>query len=198
MPRQPTDPMQREFQMNKDLQREQIDAEMGVNAPYLLQQQRETQAALLEQLDPETIIREMKLTLKGLRFDETTGKVGKESEPLMNNLGIGRIISSVRGIVNQNTIMSAFEEKTIMKIVEEFASDIINDLAINWKEYDIKLKTDLDRIEGICKRMALSALMRSKMGGERRFLGTTTVESINTAPRMLQQKKQNLWSKFKL
>ncbi len=187
-----------QYNIESGLQRERIEGERSLNAPYMLQNQRDTQAALLEQLNPEKLIEEMKLTLKGLRFDEITGKIEKEGEPLMNDLGIGRMVATVRSVVNQNTIMSALEERMINKIMVDFLDDIIDDLTQNWKEYNIKYKADLDRIEGICKRMALAALMRCKFGGERRFLGTTTVESISTQPRFQPQKKENFWSKFKL
>jgi len=192
------DPVTQQYGYEAQLQRERVGSEVSMQAPYLLQQQRDTQAALLEQLDPEKIILEMKLTLKGLRFDETTGKTEIESEPLMNDLGIGRMIASVRSVVNQNTIMSALDERLINRLMIDFTDDIIDDLTLNWKEYGIKYKADLDRVEGICKRMALATLMRCLHGGERNFLGKTTVESINTAPRFMPQKKESFFSKFKL
>lgn len=187
-----------QYEVESRLQNEKMTKEQEMNAPYLLQQQRETQAALIEQLNPEKIIAEMKLTLKGKRIDEETGNVVEEGEPLMNDLGIGRMISTVRSLVNQNTIMSALDEKMINKLMIDFSDDVIDDLTLNWKEYDIKYKTDLDRIEGICKRMGLLALMRCLSGGERRFLGTTTMESISTQPRFVPQKQSNILSKFKL
>ena len=190
--------MDAQYEMERGLQREKLDSETGMNASYLLRQRQDTQAALLEQLNPEKLIIELKLTLKGQRFDEEKGIIIQEGNPLMNDLGIGRMISSVRGIVNQNTIMSSLKESMIFKIMDEFCSDIIDDLTLNWKEYGIKYKTDLDRIEGTCKRMAFLALMRCREGGERNFLGRTTVESISTAQRFNPQKKESVWSKFKL
>jgi len=101
-------------------------------------------------------------------------------------------------VVNQNTIMSALKETVIHKLIINLQDEIIDDLTLNWKEYGINEKTDLDTVEGLCKRTAYPALMRSKEGGERRFLGTTTVETINSSPRSLPNQKPSFLSKFKL
>lgn len=192
------DPMEQQFNMREQLQREQIAAEYGLNAPYLSQTQKEVQAQLLEQLDPNNIVVEMKATLMGFRWDEMTHNFVKEGEPLMNMLGVGRMVASLRSLVNQGQVMSAMtDDKMINKIMLDYTDDIIDDLTINWEIYEIKYETDLDRIEGICKRMGFAALMRSLGGGERSFLGKTTVESINSVPRMQPQKKGGILSMFK-
>ena len=194
---QEIDPMQEQYKMQSALQKEGIEGEMGAQAPYMLQQQQTIQAALLEQLNPERTIKEIRLTLKGQREDEE-GRIVKEGDSLMNDKGIGNIILSIKSVVNTNTVMSALKEVTIKKMMIDLMDDIIDDLTLNWKEYGIKNENDRDRVEGCVKRMVYPALMRSCEGGERRFLGRTTVKSINTAPRFQSQKKENFWSKFKL
>jgi hypothetical protein len=192
------DPTEREFRMSKSLQKDQIDAEMQGAAPYLLQDKQLTQAALMEQLDPEEIIEEIKRTLKGVKINKLTGEQTKEAEPLMNDEGISKIILTMRSVVNKNIIMSAIQEPMINKLTADLANEIVDELTLNWKEYGIKNKSDVDKIEGVCKRMAYAALMRSKEGGERRFLGTTTVENISSTPQAIPQEKKSFFSRFKL
>lgn len=190
-------PTEEQYQMQSALQKQGIDAEMSATAPYMLQQQQTVQAALLEQLNPNRVIQEIRLTLRGEREDEE-GKIVKDGDALMNDKGIGSILLSIKSVVNTNTVMSALDETVIKKMMIDLMDDIIDDLTLNWKEYGIKNENDRDRVEGCVKRMVYPALMRSKMGGERNFLGRTTVESINTAPRFSPQKKENFWSRFKL
>lgn len=194
--KQPPDPMQRQFEMSRALQEEQTGTELSTQAPYLIQQQQMAQAALMEQLNPDEIINTIKFTLRG--EVQIEGEIRKESIPLMNDFGIGKTVLTIRSVVNVNTIMSALSEVQIGRLMIDLMDEIIDDLTLNWRAYGIRQKSDLDKIEGVIKRLAYPALMRSKEGGERRFLGRTTVESITTAPRMPQQKREGFWSRFKL
>jgi len=186
-----------QYQAQSALQQQGIEAEMGTQAPYMLQNQQTVQAALLEQLNPNRVIEEIKRTLKGQTIDEE-GKIIQEGEPLMNDFGIGRIISLLRSVVNINTTISALEENQIKSIAINLMDNVIDDLTLNWRVYGIKNESDRDTVHNIILNMVYPALMRCKRGGERGFLGRTTVESINTAPRFNPQKKEGFWSRFKL
>ena len=102
-----------QYQMQSALQRQGIDAEMSATAPYMLQQQQTIQAALLEQLNPNRVIQEIRLTLRGEREDEE-GKIIKDGDALMNDKGIGNILLSIKSVVNTNTVMSALDESALM------------------------------------------------------------------------------------
>lgn len=187
-----------EFNAQRDLQQAQIDAETRLNAPGIMQNQQAVQAALVEQINPVHVLKQIQLQLRGQMEDPYTGEIQQISEPLMNEVGTGNMLVLASSVVNQNTIMSSFDEKEINKMILQLGEDITDDLTMNWKEYGIKDKTKLDVIEDIVLFMSYSSLKRALSGGERRFLGTTTVESINTAPRMMPQKKEGFLSRFKI
>jgi hypothetical protein len=105
---------------------------------------------------------------------------------------------AVKSVVNINTIMSALREEKINGLMVELLDEIIDDLTLNWKAYDVKNKADLDKIEGIIKRMSYPALMRSCEGGERRFLGRVTFENLSTPMKFQQEEKGGWLSKLKL
>jgi len=191
------DPVQQQYNMQSALQQQNIDAEQGLNAPYLLQQQQAIQAALVEQINPDRILREIKLTLRG-EIETETGEVKKEGKPLMNDMGISNIILLARSVINQNTIMSALEDKEIAKLIIQLGDVVVDDLTLNWKEYGITDKIKLDIIVNIVLFPSYMALKRAHHGGERRFLGTTTIENINNNPKMMPQNKEGFWSRFKL
>lgn len=191
------DPYEQNFNAQAVLQQQNIDAEQSHRAGYMLEDRQAVQAALIEQINPNKIVEEIKLTLEGKIRDEL-GEIKQIGPPLMNDNGINKVIILVRSVVNLNTVMSAMEEKKINELMIELMDKIIDDLSLNWKEYKIKTKTDLDTIEGIIKFMAYPTLMRANLGGERRFLGRVTVENISTAPRMPEAKKEGFFSRFKL
>ena len=191
------DPVERQFEMESSLNREQLDAQQAGNASIMLQNQQENQAVLVDQLNPERVVDSIKLILEGKQKDEY-GEIKEVSDPLMNQKGINKIIVSIRSVVNLNTVMSAIKENKINEFMIDLMDEIIDDLTLNWKAYDIKEKSDLDKIEGVIKRMAYPAFMRSKEGGERRFLRGVTVENISSRPPLPQSKKDGFFGRFKL
>lgn len=190
-----------EYNMQRNLQteglRQQADAEMQANAPYLVQQQQMTQAALVEQTNPTNVLKDIEMRLRGKeeKFDGTVVDIGK---PLMNNKGIARIRTLLSAIVNQNTILSHLEDREIGRMIITLGDDLCDDLTLNWKDYDIKDKVLLDHIVDICLMNAYMALKRAWKQNEKNWLNKAVVENINTAPRMLPQKKETFMSRFKL
>jgi len=191
------DSIEREYEMQSNLNKEQLDAQQAGNASMMLQNQQETQAVLIEQLSPDKIIENIKLILEGSIRDEY-GEIKKIGDPLMNQKGVNNLMISIRSVVNINTIMSAIREEKINEFMIDLMDEIIDDLTLNWKEYDIKNKSNLDKIEGIIKRMAYPAFMRSKEGGERIFLKGVTVENISSRPTFQPMKKEGFFERFKL
>lgn len=186
-----------QFNAQSALNRQQIDAEQNINAFGMMQGQREVQAALVDQINPYHVIREIKLLLEG-KEEDMQGNTKSVGSPLMNQEGINKMLVLIKSVVNINTIMSALDEKKINEIMVGLMDDIIDDLTLSWKQYGIQQKTDLDRVEGIIKHMTYMTLRRALKGGERGFLGKVTVENISSAPRMQPQKKEGFLSRFKL
>lgn len=190
-------PEEQAYQYQKALTQQQLDAQQQMGAPYLLEDRQVAQAALVQQIDPARVLREIRMILKGLVENEV-GEIIKEGKPLMNEEGITNILLAIKGIVNQNTIMSSLEDIEINKLILNLANDLIDDLTLNWKKYQIKDETKRDIIINVCINMAYTALKRALHGGEKRFLGTTTVESITSQPRPMTQKQTGFWGRFKL
>ena len=188
---------QAQFNMSSALQKQEIEGEQSVHAPYIQQQSQMVQAALVEQINPDKILDDLELRLRGYKrkFDGTLIKSGL---PLMNENGVMAMIAYTSSIVNQNTIMSAYKKEQIAKLMTQFMEVLVNDLTLNWREYGIVNKSYLDLIANMIMNCAFPALNRALEGGERRFLGTTTIENISSMPRMPQVKKEGFLSRFKL
>lgn len=179
------------------LTQQQLQAEQGMNAPSILQQQQQIQAALVEQTNPAHVLEEIELKLKGIRQD-WNGEYVRVSEPLMNNKGISRMLFILSSVVNQNTILSHLEASEIGNFVTRVSDDIIDDLVLNWKEYGVTDKILLDAIVDVILFPTFMSLKRAWKQNEKNWLNRAVVESINNSPRVLPQKKEDFFNKLRL
>lgn len=184
------------YKAQEALQQQHIEAEQGMNAPAIVQQQQQIQAALVEQTNPSHLLEEVELKLRGYR-KKWDGDFEKITEPLMNNKGIGRMLFLLSCVVNQNTILSHLEKEEIGRLICQIDKDIVDDLVMNWREYDVKDKMLLDHIVDAIIIPTFMALKRAWKQNEKNWLNRAVVESINTAPRVAMQKKSWI-DKFKL
>lgn len=189
--------MNNQMKMQSALQQQQTSAEQSMAGPYLQQQQQQVSAALVEQINPDRIIADLQMKLRGYK-EKYDGSWERSGIPLMNDNGVMTMVTYASSVVNQHTIMSSFDNKQVAKIMITLMEAIIDDLTLNWKEYDIKNKTHLDIIHNMMMITCFSALNRALAGGERRFLGTTTIENISTMPKMPNIKKEGFLSRFRL
>ena len=191
---------QMQYNLSSALQQQQIQAEHSLASPYLQQSSQQVQAALVEQINPEKLLQDLKLGLLGLeeRWEKNEIKLVQVGLPLMNEQGAMTMITCARSVVNQHTIMSAFEEKQISKLMITLLDAVIDDLTLNWKDYGIVQKTHLDIIHNMIMITGFAALNRGLNGGERKFLGTTTIENISTQPKLQAPKKEGFLSRFRI
>jgi len=78
------------------------------------------------------------------------------------------------------------------------ADDLADDLALNWREYEIKDKIMLDHIINSIIYPAYMALMRALGQNEKNWLKGITVENISGMNKIPAQSKGGFWDKFKL
>jgi len=191
------DSNQQEYNMQSALQREQTEAEQGMNAPSIVQQQQQVQAALVEQTNPIKVLNDVELKLKGYK-EKYDGTYEKACEPLMNDKGVNRIVFILSCVVNQNTILSHLEAHEIGRLIIRVSDDVIDDLVLNWKSYGIKDKMLLDHIVDVVLIPCFMSLKRAWKQNEKNWLNKAVVETINTSPRMMMPKKEGMFSKLRL
>ena len=180
-----------------DLQRQATEAQMAAYAPQIAEQMQQAQAVLVEQTNPKKIVDEILLVIQGKEKlpDGTEINVG---EPLMNKKGIRKIWVWSKGAINQGIILSHYEDWEIGNIMNVIQEDFVDELSLNWKEYGIKDKTDLDLINNIVLININAALKRALGQNEKNWLGKISIEQISGTPRMSRPKKESFWSKFRL
>lgn len=186
-----------QYQMQDDLQQSQLDAQMTAYAPQLQEQIQRAQAVLVDQTNPKRIVKSVILRLRGLE-ERDDGTLVKVAEPKVNKEGIDNVWFILDSHINQNIILSHLDKTEISKIITTLQDDVVTDLALNWRRYGIKKKTDLDAINDSILVNIYLALKRAEGQNEKNWLGKISIENISGGPRFQMPKKEGFWSKFRL
>jgi hypothetical protein len=137
--------------------------------------------------NPENELHRFELTLRNCMVDDK-GIVHQLGEPLLNEQGIKSVIGQTQSVVNQDTVMSNFEEE-IPQIINLFADSLIKDLMMNRVIYDIKIPASRDKIISMATIYAYSCLRRAYEQGEKKFWKGSQQEITTRVEGMPKQNK---------
>jgi len=191
-------PQEREhYEAQGVLGKQEIEGSQMAYAPQLHEQVQQAQAVLVEQTNPKKVVENIMLRLRGMRKnpDGTETKIG---DAKMNETGIKEVWFKLDSFINQNVILSHLDKREISNIMDALSKSLVLDLQLNWREYGITKKTDLDAINDTILLNIYMALKRAEGQGEKNWLGKISVEQISGAPRFPTAKRESFWSKFRL
>lgn len=123
-------------------------------------------STILQLTNPQAIIKEMELTLRNQEIVDN--KIIKLGTPLMNDIGIRQVKGIVQGVVNQMNIMSNYDKKDIMMIMDYVNDTLARDLMIHKVQYGLN-ETTRDNVKFIVEVTCFGILQRAKDEGDRRF-----------------------------
>jgi len=186
-----------QYRAQESLQNQQYDRSTSPYAPQLMEDVQRTQAVLVEQTNPKRIVRDIILRLRGLE-ERPDGTLVKVAEAKLNKEGVDNIWFILDSHINQNVILSHLIDKEIANIMDAIQEDIVDDLALNWRNYGVSKKTDLDVINNSILVNIFMALKRAEGQNEKNWLGKISIENISGGNRFSPQKKESIWSKFRL
>jgi hypothetical protein len=132
--------------------------------------------------NPENELHRFELTLRNCMVDDK-GTIHRLGEPLMNEDGIKSVVGQTQSIVNQDTVMSHFQEE-IPQLINLFADSLIKDLMMNRANYNIVIPAARDKITSMATTYAYTCLRRAFEQGEKKFWKgsqqeiTTRVEGV--------------------
>lgn len=179
------------------LAEQQNQAQSTVYAPQMQEQVAQAQAILVNETNPNRVLKEIELSFRNVEADEY-GNMIQIGPPIMNERGINRMKFIMRPVINQIIILSNVEEDEIGKFMNHLADTIADDLALNWKSYGIVDKNLLDHIIDSVIIPAFFNMRRSLRQNEKNWLGKISVENISSSPRINAPKKGGFWDKLKL
>lgn len=185
------------YEAQQGLQQQMIDGQQMPYTPQMAEQVHQAQAVLVEQTNPKKVVENIILRLRGLR-KLANGSLIRVSRPKVNKKGVEKISFILDSNINQNIIYTHLDEFQIGNLINEISKDLVDSLALNWKEYGIEDKTDLDDINNSVLINIYAALKRAEGQNEKNWIGKISIEQISGQPRLGGNKKESLWSKFKL
>jgi len=144
---------------------------------------------LLKQTNPKKVIKEIILRLQGME-EKANGELVKIAEPKLNKSGIDNVWYILDSHINQNIIYSHLESREIKSIMNQIQKDIVDDLTLNWRDYGIKKKTDLDIINNSILVNIYLALKRAEGQNEKNWISKISIESISNNAKPLTNKKE--------
>ena len=156
---------------------------------YGVQQDTDT-ASTLYATNPDRVFDDVFHFLKGEVYDPqmNDGKgdwaIPRGVTPLMNEKGANSFAHNLKGLLNQNTVLSNItDEKIVNRIMFAYLVDIHIKLEQRQKEFGIEL-ADLDTAASLLEHLGFMCLMRPFHNLERIFHKSTLSEIRHYDPRM--------------
>ena len=124
-------------------------------------------SAIMQLTDPSTLFRDFALDLAGAV--ETDNKIISVAPPVCNEIGIRRIISTVKSCNNQGIIMSRYDQDNKEKILMRTADALIQLIQQHSRRYAIQDAATATWIVITAINYSESAINRALEQGERGF-----------------------------
>lgn len=156
-----------------------------------MQEEFQTQgnANLKYRLNPDDTLRKIETYLKGQyiskEFNTETGKietrVKKVGQPLLNEVGIQKVMSVVTSVVNHNTVLGNLDMERYSDIIYDLHTTLAEDLMANKKRYGITDNSVYSLIITQIMMFVKVFLSRTINDMERKHIGKNTQEVIQTS-----------------
>jgi len=185
------------YAMQQSLEQGKVDSQSPYMAPQMAEQVQQQQAILVEQTNPKRVVREIILRLRGLD-EKPDGTLVQVAEPKMNKDGIDNVWFHLDSFINDNIRFSHLDKREIARLMDILQNDVVDDIALNWRQYGITKKSDLDVINNSLLINVFAMLKRAEGQNEKNWIGKISVESISSSPRLSSPKKEGFWSKLRL
>lgn len=180
----------------------QNEASMQNLTPQMLQMLNSMQAGqamLVSQTSPAQTVERIMLRIRGLQYNKMTGHYEKVATPKMNQCGIDNIWFILDSHINDSIRFGRLKEEVIFKMVLDIGRSLRKDLALNWREYGIQRKTDLDIIMDSVLFNIYAYLTRADSQNEKNWIGKMTMEHLVPKSNIPTPKKEGgFLNKFKL
>lgn len=182
----------RQITGQRELISAQSDESLKPYLPTIHQQLQDSQAIILQQIDPKKVVNEVLMELSGLKED-SEGNLIRIRKPYMNRRGMDNIRIRMKATINQNTIMSSLDDKDIRNLMLQLARDLAFDIALNWQDYGIRDRAICNTVMNIILLNSFIALKRSEGQNEKRFLKGIAFENVGSQTAASQKKREGGW-----
>ncbi len=156
---------------------------------------------IIRELSPLKILTRVRENLKGRFYDEETKEYKKLEgyESMLNNFGISKYLSILMAALNDVITMSNIPPDEVNKLVRFVCRQTIPVMYINYKEWGVKVKSDLQLLSNQIFMMTYGALHKASGAGDRNVVRGTITENIATRqgyPDQYDQRERGVLSRM--
>jgi hypothetical protein len=152
----------------------------GVMPPQFKDDKESPEIGVIRELSPKRVLEQLRMNLKGFYYDYDLKKYVFVTgfEPLMNERGIAKYLSIMGSVITDLVTFSSYSQEEIPQLVLYVCDKALPVIHINYKEYGIKEKSDLEIIDIQIFNLTLAAFKKAVGAGDRGVIGRTIQESI--------------------
>ena len=118
---------------------------------------------------------------------------GNKLPPLMNNLGVCRVMAHMRPLTSKNLMNSNYSTEEVNLALRGVYYVVIGDIAMNYISYEIQ-KQNLSSIISMFKSMAKPSFLRALNDGERRHIRSFYKDIHTSGERIDNPKKKSMFN----
>jgi len=172
----------------------EIEDEEGIAPPFV--KKEEAEVGIIRELSPVKVLNQLRMELKGYSWDYDEEKWVKLREPLMNDKGIGKYLTIISSVVTDLVTFSSYQPEEINKLVEYVCEKAIPVIHINYKEFGIKDKSDLQIIDIQIFNLTKAAFHKAMGAGDRNVIRGTYGEQMMYKYGYQQPRDKSFFSKI--
>lgn len=151
-----------------------------VMPPHFKDERDNNEVGVIRELSPKKVLEQVRRELKGEFYDYEEKKYKKVMgfEPLLNDKGIAKFIYALSSVVSDIVTFSSYSPEEIAQLVLLVCEKVIPVIHVNYKEYGIQEKSDLQLIDNKIFNLTLAAFKKAVGAGDRNVIGRTISENI--------------------
>ena len=145
------------------------------------------------------VVEPLSFVWRGYEFDHTQNEwvKNKSATPIMNEKGINWCISFIDSYINPVYVVSNYDEQFMNYSMREVCKVTWNSLSKRWKEFGIKDKTDIPRIQFEIESKVLSILLGARGDGFRRFFAQQyRISEVHNSNMTQEQAKNGMMARM--
>ena len=170
-------------------------------APPITQQFNPAEVGIIKELSPLKVLRQIRENLRGFFWNDEEKEYQKIEgfEPLMNDYGINKFLSILGSVLNDVVTMSNIPPDEVNRLVLHVCDNTIPVMYIDYKNWGIKSKSDLELLANQIFMTTYGALHKASGAGDRSVIRGTLQETIQQRTSnmpMPEQGKKGFMSKL--
>jgi len=139
-----------------------------------------SEVGVIRELSPKKVLEQLRRNLKGefYDYDKKNYVLIDGFEPLLNDRGIAKYMSIVSSVITDLVTFSSYQPQEIPQLVLYICEKAIPIIHVNYKEYGVKEKSDLQILDVQIFNLTLAAFKKAMGAGDRNVIGRTISENI--------------------